>query len=165
MGNWGSDNFLGNKVGASSLEGIINEFPSGLKQAMFAAASTKVIKRQTWDGCALNAAGFEVGKNNQVSSISTAAQAFGITQSQVGIFIRCWDSLPGTDEECTIKLREMIEKAGLFTEPGQKPPRIIRVKVYENQQKKLREQFDTLMEMNAVPDTDVALDLLVGASA
>jgi hypothetical protein len=160
VGNWGSDGFRGNKISLSTLEGIIEEFPSGLKQAMFAAASTKVIRRSTWDGCAMNAAGFEVGKQGSVDNVQAAAKTFGVTPNQVSIFIRCWDSLEGSDESCTQFLRDSIEKAGLFTEPGRKPPRIIRVKVYEDQQKKLREQFDTLMGANMIADTELALDLL-----
>jgi hypothetical protein len=160
VGNWGSDNFLGNKVSPSTLEEVIEGFPSGLKQAMFAAASNKVIRRGTWTGCAMNAAGMEVGKKDSVQSIEEAAEAFKVTKAQVQLFIRCWDSLEGSDEYCTTFLRNSIEKAGLFTEPGHKAPRIIRVKVYEDQQKKLREQFDTLMEANMIPDKELALEIL-----
>jgi hypothetical protein len=161
MGNWGAENFHQNN--SKTLEGIIAEFPSGLKQAMFAAASTRVIKRMTWNGCALNAAGMEIGRNDSVKSLEKAAETFGITKAQAGIFIRNWDTLEGTDEEATQHLRFLLEKVGLFSEPGQRPPKfVVRKKVYENQQKKLREEFDSLMEANEVPDVDLALDILVG---
>lgn len=160
MGNWGADNFSGS---VGTLEDIVGEFPSGLKQAMFAAASTRIIQRSTWNGCALNAAGMEVGKQGSVSSLKAASEAFGITQAQAGIFICHWDSLSGSDEEATQHLCTILERVGLFSEPGQRPPRIIRKKVYENEQKKLREEFNSLMESNSVPDMDLANDLLVGA--
>jgi hypothetical protein len=165
MGNWGSENFtvLGNSVKPGKLEEIIEEFPSGLKQAMFAAASHGIIKRHTWNGCALNAAGIEVGSPKEVRSFLTAAKAFNITASQAKLFVAFWDAMPGSDEHCTNFLRETIEKVGLFSEPGQKPPRILKKKVYESQQTQLRNQFETLMAANQVPDVEFALELLGAA--
>lgn len=160
MGNWGAENFSGGTVG--TLEEIVGEFPSGLKQAMFAAASNRIIARGSWNGCAMNAAGMEIGKQGSVRSLQAASKAFGITKSQVGIFIQHWNTLPGTDEEATQHLRTILEKVGLFSEPGQRPPRIIRKKVYENEQKKLQEEFDSLMASNEVPNMEMAADLLVG---
>jgi len=164
VSNWGSVKHVANPwrdhtTGVSLCDTITN-FPSGLKQAMFAAVSTRIIRRKTWNGCALNAAGMEVGKEGSVSSIEVAAKTFGITQAAVKQFINIWDALPGTDEMANATLRDCIEKAGLFVEPGQKMPRIIRVKVYEDQQKKLREQFDSLMEANMIDGTDVMEQLL-----
>ena len=163
MGNWSSDGFkksklIGTTPGERTLQDLIGEFPVTLKQAMFSAASHGPIRRGTWTNCALNAAGVEL--NKAVASTETAEKVFGITQAQASLFISCWDRMAGSDEECTTKLREMIEQEGLFRNPGEKVPRIIRVKVYEDQQKKLREQFDTLMEANMIPDTELALELL-----
>ena len=71
MGNWGVDSVLGNVTSPDTLQQIIEEFPSGLKQAMFAAASRDTIRRGTWNGCAMNAAGFQVGKLGSVSSVQS----------------------------------------------------------------------------------------------
>jgi hypothetical protein len=161
VSNWGSDGFkkvLGNTPDERTLQDLIGEFPVKLKQAMFSAASHGPIRRGTWTGCALNAAGVELEK--AVYSPETASETFGITHAQAVLFIECWDRMDGSNEECTEKLREMIEQEGLFRNPGEKVPRIIRVKVYEDQQKKLREQFDMLMVANMIPDTEAALDLL-----
>jgi hypothetical protein len=166
MGVWGSENFTDTyKISHSpqTFEDIISQFPSGLKQAMFAAASHTTIARSTWNGCALNAAGMEVGKQDDVRSFEAAAKAFNITYALAKMFVVAWDSMRGSDVECTGILRDTIEKVGLFSEPGDKPPRIIRRKVYESQQAQLHKQFQTLMESNSVPDTDVALELLVGS--
>lgn len=162
-GNWGSENFAGT-FGDSDLQSVINEFPVGLKQAMFAAASRTTIKRKTWNNCAMNAAGFEVGKQGSVQSLRAASETFGIPESLVSRFIQKWDKLQGTDEDCTIKLREMIERSGLFNEPevpGKKPTRIVSVTVY----KQLREELDILIEQNEVPDEDMAVSILDGSLA
>lgn len=168
MGVWGSDGFTDRyhrQHTPEVLEDIIQEFPSGLKQAMFAAASRTTIARNTWNGCALNAAGIEVGKSENISSFAAASKAFGITQALAQMFVHCWDNMKGTDEECTQILRDTITKVGLFVEPGHKPPRVIKKKVFESQQAQLQKQFEALMESNSVPDTDVAMDLLVGAGS
>ena len=167
VSNWGSGNF--NKSYFSHTKGVslcntVEQFPSGLKQAMFAAASRGPIMRGTWNGCAFNAAGMEVGKQDSVTSFAVAADTFKCAIAQVKQFIILWDSMPGTNEHCTEVLRTCIEKAGLFSEPGQKAPRIIKLKVYEDQQKKMREQFDTLMEANLIEGTDLMAELLVGCS-
>src|SRR5689334_14400274 len=85
ISNWGSGNFrvFRDHTKGVSLCDTIENFPSGLKQAMFAAASTRLIKRKTWNGCAFNAAGVEVGKNDSVQSIDVAAKTFGVTQAAV----------------------------------------------------------------------------------
>lgn len=167
ISNWGDKKHYYRKsynpTRGVSLCDTIENFPSKLKQAMFAAASRGVIKRGTWNGCAFNAAGMEVGHGKAVNSFEKAARTFGVTTASVEQFIGIWDSMKGTDEDCTQTLRTCIEKAGLFIEPGQKAPRIIRVKVYEDQQKKMREQFDTLMEANMIEGADLMEDLLVGA--
>jgi hypothetical protein len=163
MGNWGSDNFAGSTTTNGGLQGVIDQFPAGLKQAMFAAASRTTIKRKNWNGCAMNAAGIEVGKSDSVKSLEAAAEAFHISTDLVQKFISRWDAMMGTDEECTQKLREMIEKAGLFNEPGSKKheARIVSVTVY----KQLRAELDELIETHQVPDEDVALSVLDGSLA
>lgn len=162
MGNWGSENF-GTTISGGSLQAVIDQFPASLKQAMFAAASRGPIKRQTWNNCAMNAAGFEVGKKNEVRSLQSASQAFGIPESLVSRFISIWDGMYGTDEDCTQTLRSRIEDSGLFTEPGDKErkTRIVSVTVFKQKLADFHEAIDTFQ----VPDEDVALDILDGSLA
>lgn len=157
MGNWGSDLFGKKDAAPTNLQETIDKFPPSLKQAMFAAASRTTIRRQTWNGCAMNAAGIEVGKNNQVQSLETAAAAFGISSDLVDSFIKRWDILDGSDEECTQLLRNMIEKAGLFRKPGS-----FNIRVFEQ---KKRDEFEHLFTTHQVPDEDIALDILDGSLA
>ena len=157
MGNWGSDLFGKKDTVPSDLQGIIDRFPPKLKQAMFAAASRTTIMRSTWTGCALNAAGFEVGKANEVNSLENAAAAFDVPFLLVQAFIAEWDSMYGTDEECTQNLRSMIEKAGLFRKPN-----TFYIKAFEATR---REEFDHLFKNNLVPDESVAVSILDGSLA
>ena len=146
------------------MQEIIDQFPVGLKQAMFAAASRTTIKRRSWNGCAMNAAGFEVGKSDSVQSISSAADAFNVSGELVSRFISRWDTMTGTDEECTQKLRSMIEESGLFTDPSSSKKhatRVVSVTVY----KQLREELEGLIERNEVPDEDIAVSILDGSLA
>lgn len=145
------------------MQEVIDQFPVSLKQAMFAATSRTTIKRRTWNGCAMNAAGIEVGKSDSVQSFDAAAEAFGISPDLVTRFVSRWDSMYGTDEECTQKLRSMIEESGLFTEPSSKKhaTRVVSVTVY----KQLREELEGLIERNEVPDEDIAVSILDGSLA
>lgn len=142
---------------------MFKDFPPKLKQAMFAAAKRQVIHRRTWDGCALNAAGFEVGTLKNVESLETAAEAFNIPQTLVAKFINYWDSLPGHDEECTELLRNSLLKAGLFTEAGKHKhlSRIVSEKIWEQQMDEFNNSFDNFQ----IPDEDVALSILDGSLA
>lgn len=162
MSQWGSKNFNTKPFGVG-LQDIVADFPSGLKQAMYAAANKGSLKRGTWNNCA-----FDAAANNTLrqagNPLYKAAEMFKVSPAMVSTFINHWDRMVGSDEECTQKLRDAIEQAGLFSEPGQKPPRIIKMKVYEDQQKKLREQFDSLMEANMIEGTDVMEELLCGSS-
>jgi hypothetical protein len=156
MGNWGLDV-------SDNLESIVNQFPPKLKQAMFAAASRGSLRRGTWNHCAFNAAGFEVGKLGEVRSLQSAAEAFDVTPILVKKFIRYWDHMTGTKEEVTIQLREAIEKVGLFTKSG--ASRIVWIKAFEQDEKAKREEFDQLMELNQIPDEDMASSILDGSLA
>jgi hypothetical protein len=157
VGNWGSDLFGKKDTEPRNLQEILDKFPPKLKQAMFAAASRTTIKRATWNGCALNAAGFEVGKANEVNCLENAAAAFDVPYELVQKFITEWDGMYGTDEECTQRLREMIEKAGLFRKPG-----TFNLRVFEATR---REEFDHLFKNNMVPDESVAISILDGSLA
>jgi hypothetical protein len=161
VGNWGSNYFGGSRSQDQVFQDVVDKFPSGLKQAIFAATSRTTIKRRTWDGCALNAAGFEVGKQGSVDNMAAASATFGVSQGLVATFIDHWDHLPGTDEVCTQKLRTMIETAGLFSGPRTKRrTRTVQSRVYKEQQRVLREQFDVLVENNMIPDEELALEIL-----
>jgi hypothetical protein len=161
VGNWGSNYFGGSRSQDQLFQDVVDKFPAGLKQAIFAATSRTTIKRRTWDGCALNAAGFEVGKQGSVDNMEAASKAFGIDQGLVALFITKWDSLPGTDESCTQKLREVIEKAGLFSGPRtRRRTRTVQSRVFKEQERVLREQFDVLVENNMIPDEELALEIL-----
>lgn len=174
MGNWGSDLFRSNSNPeikraikrspeiANFYKTIDDNFSSGLKQAMFAAASRGNISRGTWSGCAFNEAGRTVSR--VVLSMESAMEAFGLSLIQVELFIRQWDSLEGTDEACTKLLQGLLEKSGLFRNPGDSRANIFSRKVYVAQDKLWRE-FDALREANMVPHEEAAHKLLVGSSS
>ena len=173
MGNWGSDLFRSNSNPAinriiKDSPGIANfyktiddNFSSGLKQAMFAAASRGNIARGTWVGCAFNKAGNEVSQS--VASTESAMEAFGLTEIQVRDFIIKWDSLEGTDKACTKLLQGLLEKSGLFRSSGDSRANVFARKVFVSQDK-LWKEFDGLMKTHQVPHEDVAHSILVGTA-
>lgn len=148
---------------SKKLAGVIAPLPPAVKQAFYAAANKGPIARGTWDGCAFNAGGKEVG-NNGISSFQAAAQAFGISEYKVSAFISVWDrDIPGSDNEATQILRDTIEKVGLFTNPEEvdvnslfdsKTP--TRVVIFESQMKEFQEKLDN----DTVEFTDEARRLL-----
>jgi hypothetical protein len=155
MGSWQSRSWGVNELGSvpSSLDSVVGKLNPAAKQAMYAAANKGLIARKTWDGCAFNAGGLEVGKN--VSSYLAASQAFGLDQQVVENFIYCWDGLPGSDYEATEALKEAILKAGLFTEPNEsKGRRILRETVYKSFETKQREAFESLVADLDMDDVD-----------
>ena len=163
-GQWGASEFATSTSTPSSLQSVVDQFPSKLKQAMLAAASRQLIRRRNWNGCAMNAAGFEVGKTDSVQNISSAAEAFGVSSDLVSKFIQIWDGLWGTDEECTETLRNTIIKAGLFNEPEtgkRKATRIVSVTVFKQKMAEYEDKFENFQ----IPDEDVALDILDGTLA
>lgn len=87
------------------------------KQAFYAAAASRTIKRGTWNGCAFNAGGEEIGIVG-VKNYQAAAAAFDLPVKSVMNFIAQWDQLPGNDEACNQRLRETIAKVGLFSPRG-----------------------------------------------
>lgn len=120
------------------------------KQAMYAAASARTIRQGTWDGCAFNAGGMEIG-NPLVNSAHAAAAAFGCTVKVVSDFIREWDGLPERGDKATGILRETLEEVGLFNEPT-RAIRIVRTVEWKSEQTKLVEAFRAEMES---PDFDI----------
>lgn len=137
---WGAENF--NKPAGGTLEKVVADLNPAAKQAMYAAANKGLIRRGTWDGCAFNAGGYEVGDNN-VTSYFAAAKAFGLDEKKVVNFIRVWDGLNGDDETCTNRLKAAILAAGLYTEPGESSSRrILRQTIYKSQETQMREKFE-----------------------
>ena len=89
------------------------------KQALYAATNNGSLKRGTWNGCALNAAGRVVGE--RITDSARAARVFETTPQIMRDFIVVWDRLRGPDHRCTALLREAILTVGLFTEPVRRP--------------------------------------------
>ena len=124
--------------------------PAKAKQAMYAAASARTIKQGTWDGCAFNAGGIEVGNQN-VNSTHAAAAAFDCPIKVVSAFIQAWDGLPERGDKATGVLRETLEEVGLFNEPT-RAIRIVRTVEWKSEQTQLVEAFRAEMDN---PDFDI----------
>ena len=118
--------------------------PAKAKQAMYAAASARTIRQGTWNGCAFNQAGWEIG-NKMVDSYGAAASAFKCSLKVVQAFISAWDGLDVRGDEATTRLRETLEEVGLFNEPT-RAIRIIRTVEWKSEQTKLVEKFREEME-------------------
>lgn len=147
---------------STPLGAAIAQLNSKAKQAMFAAASHRTIRRGTWNGCAFNAAGAEEG-SSEVISVARAAEAFGCSPKTVKRFIHAWDATSGdmTDQEATNYLKTLLSQ-DLFSDPEEykkHQKEIGSFVVYESletRMKKFEEQFET----DTVPLTDEALELL-----
>lgn len=155
MSAWGADNFDGegrvvlgiNFSDVNSLSNAVAALPVAAKKAMYAAASARTIRRGTWNGCAFNAAGIEVG-NSQIQSIAAAAKQFGCTYAVVQRFIRYWDSLQAVDnDEATGILREKLEEVGLFTEPADRI-KVVSYSVWRDEQRAAVQDFVKELEEN-----------------
>jgi hypothetical protein len=161
MGKWS-----GPEVSQTSLATVIADLPPNVKKAFYAAANKGTIRRGTWDGCAFNAGGIEVGDIN-VRSTSSAAQTFGIDYNTVDSFIRIWDKTEGTDQEATNLLKKIIEEVGFFTSPeearaslnksGSRPNRRV---VFKSQMVQFKEELAT----DTVELTNEAIEFLSSAS-
>lgn len=159
MAKWGSDGF----ASGSSLEGTIRQLNPKAKQAMYGAARANTIKKRTWNGCAFNAAGMQLGGsiNETISSSERAAEVFGLSVSVVHKFISAWDALPGTDEESTKELIQTLEKVGLFSEASEtRLARTIRVTLYKSLESELRDQLEAAFEEETIEGVCEARELL-----
>lgn len=94
----------------------VRELPPGARRAMYAAANRGLLSRGSWNGCAFNRAGSEIGR--PVWSVAQAARVLGTQETTVRRFIRRWDRLRGSNASCTQLLREALEEAGLFEPPA-----------------------------------------------
>ncbi len=91
---------------------VVRQFPARGRRALYAAANAGLLRRGSWEGCALNRAGAAVGM--PVRSRGEAAYAFDVTPEIARQFVEAWDRLWGSNRRCTQMLREAIEQAGLF---------------------------------------------------
>jgi hypothetical protein len=91
---------------------VVCQFPAQGRRALYAAANAGLLRRGSWEGCALNRAGAAVGL--PVRSRGEAAYAFDTTPDVARQFVEVWDRLWGSNRRCTQMLREAIEQAGLF---------------------------------------------------
>jgi len=149
MSKWGSEGF----ASGNSLEGTVRQLNPKAKQAMYGAARAQTIHKGTWNGCAFNAAGMQLGGsiNETVSSVSRAAEVFGLSENVVQKFITAWDRLPGTNEESTKELIQVLEKVGLFSEASEtRLARTIRVTLYKNLENQLREELEAAFESETI---------------
>jgi hypothetical protein len=104
-------------VGENPLVPVVRPLTYRGRQAMYAAANAGRLKRRSWNGCAFNAAGTQVGE--LVRSPGDAAFVFGTTPPVARRFIRVWDGLRGSDQHCTQLLREALEEVGLVPAPSE----------------------------------------------
>ena len=100
---------------------VVRPFDHRTRQALYAATNNGLLRRRTWNGCALNRAANEFGQ--VVTSQAAAADLFHLPRHQVANFINVWDRMTGTNERCTALLRDAILAVGLFpgVEPGAEP--------------------------------------------
>lgn len=85
------------------------------RQALLQAANRGVLRRGSWQGCAFNIAGAEVG--TPVRSRGEAACAFSTSPDDVRRFIEVWDGIWGSNRYCTALLRSALVHVGM-TERG-----------------------------------------------
>ncbi len=93
---------------------VVRQFPARGRRALYAAANAGLLRRGSWDGCALNRAGTAVGL--EVRSRGEAAYALDTTPEVARQFVEVWDRLWGSNRRCTQMLRDAIEHAGFFDE-------------------------------------------------
>ena len=93
---------------------VVRPFPASGRRALYAAANSGLLRRGSWNGCALNRAGVEVGL--PVRSRGEAAYALGASPDAVRGFLEVWDRLWGSNRRCTQLLRDALEHVGLFAE-------------------------------------------------
>lgn len=104
---------------STAFENAVRWLNPAAKQAFYGAAASRTIARRTWNGCAFNAGGEELGIKG-VSSVAKAAEVFDLPEKSVSNFIKHWDALSGTDIQCNEMLKDAILKVGLFSPRGSK---------------------------------------------
>lgn len=148
---------MGSQWGYDQLMDAVKWLNPQAKQAFYAAAASRTINRDTWNGCAFNAGAAEIGTNG-VASISKAAEVFGIPEKSVSRFISVWDRIGGTADKATTRLREAIETVGLFSPRGTLKIRSFSTVIREANEEAERAALDTIENLIANPEiTDEAL--------
>ena len=145
--DWGGSNFGSRSYGGKTLLDVISPLPPRVKQAMYAAAEKNLIQRRTWNGCAWNAAGLEAFGQDIQSSVGQA-NLFEVKANLVSNFIGVWDSMSGSDEYCTRKLKETLLEVGLQTEPqfeNKVAVRIVTGYLYKSEETAFKEKFDKVV--------------------
>lgn len=110
---WSPKNFV-NRGHVHSLKGAIDRLSPKAKQAFYAASLSGPIHRGTWNGCAFNVGGKEIG--NDVYSIETAAIVFEMKPVDVSNFISYWDNFRHdlSNVDATDLLRDYLLESGLY---------------------------------------------------
>lgn len=98
--------------GVNPLVAVVTPFDHRTRRALYAAANEGTLRRNTWNGCALNRASASLGR--PVAGRRDARHVFGANRRAVSNFLQVWDGLGGTDAECTALLRDAVLAAGLF---------------------------------------------------
>lgn len=164
MGKWGSDQFILTVDFQShgDLFDAIKSLNAKARQAFYGAAMRKgEIAQGTWDGCAFNAGGQEIG-DSFVNSVAAAASSFGLTPYVVSRFIQAWDKFRSKDEKTpTQHLMEMIEKIGLFEDNPSVKITTFTYRVYTSEETKAIEELRAEIDSGAFLDgMQEACDLL-----
>src|SRR5581483_4194044 len=111
----------GQAVNDNPLVDPVQSLSPTAKDALFNVARFGTLKRRTWHGCPLNRAGAYL--DAVVVNEHHAMQVFDISRRAVRTFLRAWDYLPGTDEQCTELLADAIQTVGVSTLPPTRKPR------------------------------------------
>lgn len=89
---------------------VVRSLSPPARQALLQAANQGILRRGSWQGCALNLAGAAVG--TPVRSRGEAACVFSTGADEVRRFIEVWDAIWGTNRYCTELLRRALIHVG-----------------------------------------------------
>lgn len=162
----------------TSLEGIVAQFPPNLKQAMYSAATKGAgLASSRWGregngkpGCAFHEAGRAADPNISITSITTAAAVFGISEGLVQRFITTWDGMHiATETGRANMLKQILLDVGVTTpiaeiDHANDSVVVISDVVYKGTQTQFveaLEKVDTIVDLGFDVDEAVAADDLV----
>ena len=149
MNLWAPKHFA-NRGHVNSLKGAVNRLSPKAKQAFYAAALSGPINRGTWNGCAFNAAGEDMGRH--VRSYIAAAELFEMSIGGVKEFIYYWDNfrhdLSNTD--ATDLLKDYLLESGLYESSD--PTLGTFVVTIHKGPETIKQEFDELVAQLGDPD-------------